>query len=93
MVGARLGVDGRYVEPLAHGGFGDEVPRSFLFWFELAADVGEVDAQVVRLLAVLRAPDILEDLPLGTAAMTRHEAHEFHSQAVNPEPHGRPRWT
>jgi hypothetical protein len=35
-----------------------------LLGFELAADVGHVDAEVVGLVAVLRSPHVLEDLAL-----------------------------
>src|SRR5262245_42149397 len=53
------------LEAVAHARLGDEVPRARGIGLELASDLGEVDAQVVRLRLVLRAPDLLEQLALG----------------------------
>ena len=36
-----------------------------LIGFQLAPDVSHVDPEVIGLVAVLRAPDLLEELPLG----------------------------
>src|SRR5581483_1711770 len=47
-------------EPVAHPGLGEDVGRSRGVGLDLAAQVGDVDVEVVRLAAVGRAPDALE---------------------------------
>lgn len=53
------------LEAVAHPCFGDEVARPCGVGLELAADLSKVDAEVVRLLLVLRPSDLLEELTLG----------------------------
>ena len=66
---------------------------------ELAADPGQVDAQVVGLVLVLRAPDLLEELALGDELAGVADQHldqvplgggELHLVAVAGDPLGRP---
>src|SRR5262245_61701761 len=52
------------LEAVAHAGLGDEVARARRIGLELAPDLGEVDAQVVRLRLVLGAPHLLKQLAL-----------------------------
>src|SRR3982750_4468175 len=52
-------------EAVAHSWLGDEVPRLRGLGFELAADMGEVDPEVVGLVAVMRTPHLLEELAAG----------------------------
>ena len=52
-------------EPVAHAGFGDQVPRMARLGFELAAELRKVEAQVVGLGLVRGTPDLLQQLPLA----------------------------
>ena len=52
-------------EAVAHAGFGDEVAGARRFGFEFLAELGEVDAEVVGLGAVVRAPYFGEESALG----------------------------
>src|SRR4051812_30250123 len=51
-------------EAVAHPGFGDEVLRTRWIRFELVSDLAHIEAQVVRLLFVLRSPHLLQQLLL-----------------------------
>ena len=53
------------LEPVAHAWFGDEVAGVRRIGFQLAADLGDEDAQVVGFLLVLGPPDLLQQLPLA----------------------------
>src|SRR4249919_593208 len=57
----------RELEAVAHPGLGDEVLWPCRVRLELAPDLRQVHAEIVRLLLVLRAPHVLEELSL------RHE--------------------
>ncbi len=57
----------RVEESVAHVGFGDEVPGLGVVGFELAAEMGHVDSQIVALLAVAGTPNVLEQLTLADA--------------------------
>src|SRR6478752_8083707 len=56
------------LEAVAHARLGDEVLRPAGLALELAADLREVDAEVVRLRLVLRTPHGLEQLALADEA-------------------------
>jgi hypothetical protein len=56
------------LEAVAHAWFGEDVTGAGGFRFQLAAELGDVDAQVIRFRAVGWAPDILEQLLLGDQA-------------------------
>ena len=51
-------------EAVAHSGFGYEVAGSPRLGFKFAAELGEVDAEVVGLLLVSGSPDFLEEVGL-----------------------------
>src|SRR4029453_4656114 len=53
------------LEPVAHAGFGDEVAGVRRIGFQLAADLGDEQAQVVGLLLIIGPPDLLQQLPLA----------------------------
>ena len=55
---------GSGLEPVAHARLGHEIAWLRGVRLELAANLGEIDAEVVRFLLVLRAPDALQKLPL-----------------------------
>jgi hypothetical protein len=53
------------LEAVAHAGFGDEVPGPGGFGFELAAQLGKVNPQVVGFTVVGGSPDFGEQSTLG----------------------------
>jgi hypothetical protein len=53
------------LETVAHPRLGDEVTGPRWIGLELPPDLREIDAEVVRLLLVLRAPYFLQQLALG----------------------------
>src|SRR5438270_13814542 len=52
-------------EAVAHPGLGEEVPGLAGVGLQLPPQLAHIDAQVVGLLVVRRAPDVLEELGLG----------------------------
>src|SRR5436305_14759389 len=61
-------------EAVAHARFGDQVAGAGRVLLELAAQLGEVDAQVAGLVRVRRAPDLAEQLLLADqASRVAHE--------------------
>src|ERR1700733_11909650 len=59
------GLHVRVAQPIADTRLGDHVLRPRRVGFELGADVGDVDAEVVRLGAVLGPPDLAQQLSVG----------------------------
>src|SRR6476469_9522361 len=51
-------------EAVADAGLGDEDARAGGVFLQFAAQLVDVDAQILRLVAVFRAPDALEEHPL-----------------------------
>ena len=65
---ACCGTDDSGFEPVAAARFGEQVPGPRRFGFELAAQLGQVNPQVVALRLVRGAPDLPQQLPLGDQA-------------------------
>src|SRR5512133_823475 len=67
------------LEPVAHAWFGDEVARVRRVGFQLAPDLGDEHAQVVRLVPVLRPPHLMQELPLADqpAGVPNQELHQL----------------
>src|SRR5690606_3694927 len=51
--------------PVPDTGFGQQITRLLLVRLDLSADAADIRPDVVRLFAVLGAPDGLQDLPVG----------------------------
>ena len=66
-------------QAVADAGFGLEVTGAGRVLFEFAAQLGDVDAQVLRLFGVLGAPDFVEQLALGddAAGVFNEDLQEF----------------
>jgi len=52
-------------QPVADAGFGQEEAGSSGIGFDLAAQLGHVDAKVMRLENAVRPPDFFKQLPVG----------------------------
>src|SRR3954451_22355521 len=71
------------IEPVTHSRFGDQVSRPGRVRLQLPAQLRHVDAEVVGLLTVLRAPHLLEQLLL------RHQPARMAYQDLQQVPLGR----
>src|SRR5262249_46576218 len=63
------------LEPVPHAGLGDEVTGVAGLGLELAAHLRHEDPQVVRLVVVIGAPHLLEQLTLGDETPTVADEH------------------
>lgn len=63
-------------EPISHAGFGEQVSRLGGDGLDLAAELGQVDAEIVRVLAVMRPPHFFQEL-----LMRDHPAGVSHQDA------------
>ena len=64
-------------EAIAHGGLGGEITRIGGIVLELLAELADNDPQVVRVLEVVRPPDLSQQVLLGDhAAAVPHEQGE-----------------
>src|SRR5215472_9910148 len=75
------------LEAVSHAGLGQQVARAGRLRLQLAAQLCDVDAQVVALRLILRAPHLLQQLALGDEAAGRPDEDLQQLPLGRGEPH------